>query len=344
MSYGYGGIVPYSREVILKITGGARSKKGIQNAVAYISKDWQAEIVDSNGISYKTKEDIDDAVGLLQGNVVTSIKPDSKPEKLTHNLVFSASIAAGVKREDMLQATIKTLKEKYPDNYFVCAYHDDTEKPHVHVVFNIHKDDGRKINIRNKDFHEIRREFCHKLVEQGYDLKASRRYEDGKYNLEPKDHEDLKRENRNVYQIVEFGSASYKVEKNNSKNNYLIYKTSNDKEVTIWGKEILDEVARSDLKKGDLVTIKKTGQVDIKVPVYGSDGTEIISWRTAKRNQWKIEKAGVDLDFSKPEFPPEIKLDTPEQAARQLAQREKLAAFFRLISRGEVEIRGGIAP
>lgn len=25
MSYGYGGIVPYSREVILKITGGARA-------------------------------------------------------------------------------------------------------------------------------------------------------------------------------------------------------------------------------------------------------------------------------------------------------------------------------
>ena len=56
MSYGYGGIVPYSREVILKITGGARSKKGIKNAVNYISKDWQAEIVDSNGISYKTKK------------------------------------------------------------------------------------------------------------------------------------------------------------------------------------------------------------------------------------------------------------------------------------------------
>ena len=61
MSYGYGGIVPYSREVILKITGGARHKKGIQNAIAYISKEWKEEIVDSYVTKYSTKEDIKDA-------------------------------------------------------------------------------------------------------------------------------------------------------------------------------------------------------------------------------------------------------------------------------------------
>lgn len=52
MSYGYGNITGYSREVIVKITGGARSKKGIKNAIEYISKDWQEEVIDSNGIMY----------------------------------------------------------------------------------------------------------------------------------------------------------------------------------------------------------------------------------------------------------------------------------------------------
>lgn len=56
---------PYSREVIVKITGGARSKKGIRNTVEYISEGWQEEIIDSNGIKYKIKEEMADAVGIL---------------------------------------------------------------------------------------------------------------------------------------------------------------------------------------------------------------------------------------------------------------------------------------
>lgn len=322
--HGYGGTVPYSREVILKITGGARSKKGIKNGLQYISKDWQEEIIDSNGIRYKRKEEIEGAVSTLQGNVVRGMKSDGSAEKLTHNLIFSASIVAGVSKEDMVEAIVKTLKEKYPDNYFVCAYHDDTKKPHVHVVLNIHKDNGKKIDIKNKDFHEIRRDFCRQLVEQGYDLEASRRYKDGKYNLEQKDYEELKRENKNVYQVVEFGTESYQLDQRNDKNCYLIYKTSNDKEVTIWGKELLDEVRRSDIKKGDLVKIKKIGQVAVKVPVYGDDGAKILSWRVAKRNCWQIERAGGNFTFSKVyDIPQEIQLDSPEQFAKQVTQKEK---------------------
>ena len=93
-------------------------------------------------------------------------------------------------------------------------------------------------------------------MEGGYDVKASRRYEEGPYSLKVEDHEVLKRENRNVYQVVEFGSESYQGDKRNSDNYYLIYQTENNREVTIWGKELFSEVSENNIQKGDLIKIK----------------------------------------------------------------------------------------
>lgn len=323
MSYGYGGATPYSQEVVLKITGGARSQKGIRGAVQYLSQDGQVELTDSNGIGYKTKQEIDDAAHLVQSHVVNSTKPNTKAEKLTHNLVFSASIVASVSKEDMQQAVIKTLQEKYPNNYFVCAYHKDTKKPHIHVVLNIHQDNGKKIDIKNKDFHELRRTFCQKLVDQGYDLKASRRYEDERYNLQAQDQQDLRRDNRNIYEVVEFGSESYKANKSNSENHYLIYKTSNNKAVTIWGKELLDKISQNNIKPGDSIKIKKVGHTIVKVPVFGNDRQTILSWKEVKRNQWQIEKQDCPVNLSHLKHDEEVKLDNPAQVDKQWKQRER---------------------
>lgn len=326
-SYGAEALKPYSREVILKITGGARSQKGIANSLHYISKEGQLELTDSNGVQYKTRQDIQDAVQLMQSHVVSHTESDKGAEKLTHNFVFSASLVAGVRKDDLQQAAHQAIQQKYPNNYFVSAYHEDTKKPHVHVILNIHQNDGKKIDIKNKDFHELRRAFCQRLVEGGYDVKASRRYEEGPYSLKVEDHEVLKRENRNVYQVVEFGSESYQGDKRNSDNYYLIYQTENNREVTIWGKELFSEVSENNIQKGDLIKIKKTGHTTVKVPVYGDDHKTILSWRETKRNQWQIEKVGDGFGVNSFEQdiqnPKEIKLDTDVQAEKQWLQRQK---------------------
>lgn len=316
--YGFGTKAPYSREVIVKITGGARSKKGIKGAVYYISKEGQLEIIDSNGITYKTKEEIESAVYLMQENVPTHVQ-QKKEEKLTQNIIFSASNMVGVKKEDMLKTAALTLKEKYPHNYFVMSYHDDTENPHVHVVLNIHKDTGERINIRKKDLRNIRKSFCKNLINFGYDVKATR-----KYGQKPEAYEELlSPKSKNTYEVVGFGTASYRLDKENEKNGYLVYKTSNGKEVTIWGRELLDNIASHNIQQGDLIKLKKVGETKIKVPVYGDDKTTIISWKEAKRNQWEIEKAESNLNLSKPNHVKEIILDSPEQAKKQFDQREK---------------------
>lgn len=234
-------------------------------------------------------------------------------------MVFSPPKVAAVKEEDMLKATISALKEKYPDNYFVAAYHDETDNPHVHVVLNIHKNTGEKINIKKEDLRDIREGYCKNLLKYGYDVKATRKYVD-----RPKECEELvSQDNRNIYEVVDFGTASYQLNRRNDNNSYLVYKTSNNKEVTIWGKEILGEMTDKNIKKGDFIRIEKTGYVDVRVPIYAADKATVISWKEAKRNQWNIEKTGDNSNFSKPKYPKEIKLDSPEQAAKQLKQKEK---------------------
>jgi len=279
----------YSREVIVKITGGATSKKGIKNAIEYITKALQLELIDSEGIIYKSKEEIEIVAKTLQENVVTEINVDpSKEVNLTHNMMFSAPKIAKVKKEDALEAVRAVLKEKYPDNYFVMAYHNETKNPHVHVVLNINNDKGQRIDIKNKVFHEIRETFCKNLIELGCDVKATR-----KYSLKQKEYEEaISRENRNIYEVVNYGSSSYQLNKRNSKNNYLTYRTLNKsaKDITIWGAEITNEIARNNIKIGDSVKIKKVGQVNVKVPVYGNDGMTIESWKNTKRNCWNIDK------------------------------------------------------
>jgi hypothetical protein len=320
-SYGHGVGGVLSREVIVKITGGARNKQGIRGAVEYISKDWQENLIDSSGIRYKTKEEMEGIVKILQENVIqNAMFTSAKEVKLTHNITFSAPRIAEVSKEDALEAARKALSKKYPDNYFVMTYHADTKNPHVHAVLNIHKDNGERIDIRKKDLRDIREGFCQNLIEYGYDVKATR-----KYGFKNKKYEELmSSENRNIYEVVDFGSASYQLNKRNSKNNYLIYRTMNKgEEVKIWGKEIIEEVTRDNIKIGDLVKINKVGETKIKVPVYGKDGKTIEHWKDAKRNQWSIEKTTDNLvKIERKQFKG-IVLDTPQQAAKHLEQKQR---------------------
>ena len=94
-------------------------------------------------------------------------------------------------------------------------------------------------------------------------------------------------------------------------------------EVKIWGREIIEEITRKDVKIGDLVRINKVGEVKIKVPVYGHDGKTIESWKEARRNQWNIEKTTNNSIKVERPLLKEIKLDSPQQAAKHLELRQR---------------------
>ena len=81
----------------------------------------------------------------MQSHVVSHTESDKGAEKLTHNFVFRRPLVAGVRKDDLQQAAHQAIQQKYPNNYFVSAYHEDTKKPHVHVILNIHQNDGKRL-------------------------------------------------------------------------------------------------------------------------------------------------------------------------------------------------------
>ncbi|EFW11253.1 putative relaxase/mobilization nuclease, partial [Serratia symbiotica str. Tucson] len=97
-------------------------------------------------------------------------------------------------------AAEETLREKYPENRVLMAYHTDKEHhPHVHALLRIPDNGGKRINIRKKDLRELREKFAGNLQKMGYNVKCTHKYEFGKK-------EQLKREPdrlRNLFEVVE---------------------------------------------------------------------------------------------------------------------------------------------
>ncbi|WP_341763573.1 MobP1 family relaxase [Candidatus Tisiphia endosymbiont of Beris chalybata] len=308
-----------SREVIIKFTEGAKSRAGIREAIKYISGKYALELYDSDGIYHRSKEDIEDTILRMQLNADL---PEEYGIELTKSLVFSPPRIAGISQEYAIESVGKTLTSMYPNNYFVLAYHKNTKNDHVHVVMNMDSNDGKRLQIKGRDFKEMRIKFAENLIVYGYDVKAT---------IKPREisqewKELTSKTNRNEYEVVEFGSSSYQLDKTKDRNNYLVYKTHNGKEVTVWGKEIIEEIKKNDVRVGDKIKLKKVGARDIKVPVYSKDGGEIVSWKNAKRNIWEIKNLSHDIAI-RPETDENkfdaIRLDGTERQQMHMKSREE---------------------
>lgn len=203
------------------------------------------------------------------------------------------------------------------------SYHTDTKNPHIHVIINVNKSDGSRIRISgDKDYDEMKRRFAKNLREYGYDVKASIKKEE----ISQEWRDLTSKVNKNEYEVVEFGMGCYQLDKTKDRNNYLIYKTHNGKEVTVWGKDIIEEIKRHDVCVGDKIKLKKVGARDIKVPVYSKEGREIVFWKSTKKNIWEIKNLSreieIKLDTDENKFD-EIRLEGVERQGMHMKSREK---------------------
>lgn len=144
-----------SKEIMVKITGSATTAKGIKNTLDYISHDGELSLYDENGDEWKGEEGINE---LKESIVQSGIKaPDAKNadeaaelKKQTHNIVFSPPPSEKIGRDELINTVRDTLSEKYPNNAFVLAYHDNTDKPHVHAVLKISDKDGVRHDLKKR--------------------------------------------------------------------------------------------------------------------------------------------------------------------------------------------------
>ncbi|MFZ4210587.1 MobP1 family relaxase [Pantoea endophytica] len=303
-----------SREVMLKITGNSKTARGIKNEINYITREGELRLQDGDGKDYILNDSGErkDAYEYLTDPEDKHTYKDNSAPNIVHNMVFSAPKISGVTEEDALKAVEDTLKRKYPDNRFVMAYHKDKDHhPHVHALLRIPDNMGKRVNLRKSDLRDLREGFCHNLQNMGYDVKATHKHQIGLKQQLKREPERL----RNLYEVVEFGRASYQFDPKNKMQNYIKLRTLKNKtEVIRWGANLADEIKREGISNGSIIKMSKQGETSVKVPRINEGGVQD-GWIETKRNNWRLENQGA-IGIERKPFDKEIKMNAPENVLK----------------------------
>ncbi|WP_065845207.1 MobP1 family relaxase, partial [Campylobacter fetus] len=196
------------------------------------------------------------------GVPIPNFGEDKKEKRHTINIVFSYHASENKLKE----AVYKTIKDKFPDNFFVITFHGDTDNPHCHVCIKVAKSDGKRINIKKQDLSNLRVDFAKNLNNLGIEATAKvKNYEPSFDKILENFDKSLKQKQTKIdnkmhyYQLVDFGKAKYKFDEKNKNSFYVQYRTKKGI-TTIWSADLKRVVEENNLQKGEMVKFKIIGK------------------------------------------------------------------------------------
>lgn len=168
-------------EVMIRVTGGARTLRGVQTHLDYIGREGeeqvetdQGEQLEGKGFERALLEDWDLDLEAHARYTERAIAAGRKPPKLVHNLIFS--MPKGTPPDKLYAAVRKFAMEKFAFQHrYAMAMHTDQGAPHVHVVVKAMSEQGVRLNIRKATLREWRRDFAQYLRELGVAANATER-------------------------------------------------------------------------------------------------------------------------------------------------------------------------
>ena len=105
-----------SKEVVVKISGGAITRQGIRNSIDYMSRESELPVMSESGRVWTGDEILEAKEHMIdRANDPQHVMNDKVKEnkKITQNIVFSPPVSAKVKPEDLLESVRKTMQKKY---------------------------------------------------------------------------------------------------------------------------------------------------------------------------------------------------------------------------------------
>ncbi|KDM00863.1 hypothetical protein AE14_05423, partial [Klebsiella pneumoniae UCI 55] len=108
-----------SKEVVVKISGGAITRQGVRNSIDYMSRESELPVMSESGQVWKGDEIQEAKEHMIdRANDPQNVFDDKGKEnkKVTQNIVFSPPVSAKVKPEDLLESVRKTMNKKYPNH------------------------------------------------------------------------------------------------------------------------------------------------------------------------------------------------------------------------------------
>jgi hypothetical protein len=193
-------------EVVIKVSGGARSLAGVEQSVRYIGRDGKLGLESDTGDRLGMKGFESDLVRDWNLDLEArarytqrSIRVPRKPPKLVHNLIFS--MPPGTPSQLVLKAVRKLARTQFgSDHRHALALHTDEPHPHVHVIVKAMSEQGERLNIRKATLRQWRQEFAANLRELGVAANATERAVRGQNRTSMPD---------GIYRAAQRGESSY---------------------------------------------------------------------------------------------------------------------------------------
>jgi hypothetical protein len=168
-------------EVMVKVSGGARTVRGVGEHVSYIGREGELGIetddeerLQGEGFEKALLKDWRLDLDVQQARALYSGTPGRKTAKLVHNVVLS--MPTGTPPDKLLKAVRKFAQEQFALTHrYAMALHTDQGNPHVHLVVKAMSEQGERLNIRKATLREWRQEFARHLRERGIAANATER-------------------------------------------------------------------------------------------------------------------------------------------------------------------------
>src|SRR5437016_3153479 len=168
-------------EVMIKVSGGARTLRGVQTHLDYIGREGEGVIETDDGAQLQEKgfekalvKDWDLDLEEHHRHTQRGVAVGRKPPKLVHNLVFS--MPKGTPPDKVHAAVKKFATEKFAlQHRYAMALHTDQRHPHVHVVVKAVSEQGERLNIRKATLREWRQDCDQYLRDLGLEANATER-------------------------------------------------------------------------------------------------------------------------------------------------------------------------
>jgi hypothetical protein len=166
-------------EVMVKVSGGARTVAGVERHLDYIGRKGKlgleadtGEHLDGKGFEGKLTEDWNLDLEAHE-SPERSIR-GRRPPKLVHNVIFS--MPPGTPSGKVLRAVHKlAINEWQFKHRYAMALHTDDDHPHVHVVVKAMSEQGQRLNIKKATLRAWRQQFAANLRELGVAANATER-------------------------------------------------------------------------------------------------------------------------------------------------------------------------
>jgi hypothetical protein len=166
---------------MIKVSGGARTARGVGQHLDYIGREGEGAVETDDGVLHQEKgfeksllKDWDLDLDPYRRHTERSVAAGRAPPRLVHNLVFS--MPKGTPADKLYEAVQRFTTEKFAlQHRYAMALHTDQGHPHVHVVLKAGSERGDRLYIRKATLREWRRDFAEYLRDIGIEANATER-------------------------------------------------------------------------------------------------------------------------------------------------------------------------